>query len=63
MGDGLARDLCLTGRSMDSETAYSYRLVSEIASRNTLLRWALEVSWQIAEVPIEAVLHIGTELT
>jgi 3-hydroxypropionyl-coenzyme A dehydratase len=51
VGDGVARDLCLTGRQIDAEEAHRVGLVSRVVSPGTLVDEALGVARQIAEAP------------
>jgi enoyl-CoA hydratase len=50
-GDGMARDLCLTGRPIDAEEALRIGLVSRVVAPATLADEALAVARQIAEAP------------
>jgi enoyl-CoA hydratase len=54
VGDGIARDLCLTGRRIDAEEALRIGLVSRVAGPDALLDEALGVARQIAEAPQRA---------
>jgi enoyl-CoA hydratase/carnithine racemase len=54
VGDGIARDLCLTGRRIDAEEALRIGLVSRVVAPNTLLDEALALARQIAEAPQRA---------
>jgi enoyl-CoA hydratase/carnithine racemase len=51
VGDGLARDLCLTGRRIDADEALRIGLVSRVVGSDALLDEALAVARQIAEAP------------
>lgn len=51
VGDGVARDLCLTGRRIDAEEAHRYGLVSRVVEPPKLREAALTVALQIAEAP------------
>ncbi len=51
VGDGSARDLCLTGRRIDASEALSAGLVSRVAAPEALLDEALEIARGIAAVP------------
>jgi enoyl-CoA hydratase len=51
VGDGIARDLCLTGRPIDSEEALRIGLVSRVVPADRLVDEALAVARQIAEAP------------
>ncbi len=53
VGEGLARDLCLTGRSIDATEAHRIGLVSEVLPAEGLLERALEFGRMIAEAPVE----------
>jgi len=52
VGDGLARDLCLTGRRIDAKEAYRIGLVSEIAGDAKLLDRAIQIANVILEAPL-----------
>jgi enoyl-CoA hydratase len=54
VGDGLARDLCLTGRRIDAEEALRIGLVSRVVQPDALLEEACTVARQIAEAPDRA---------
>jgi enoyl-CoA hydratase len=51
VGDGLARDLCLTGRPIDAEEALRIGLVSRVVEPTALQDEALAVARQVAEAP------------
>jgi enoyl-CoA hydratase len=51
VGDGIARDLCLTGRRVDSEEALRIGLVSRVVEIDRLLDEAVAVARLIAEAP------------
>ena len=51
VGDGIARDLLLTGRRFDAEEALRIGLVSRVIEPDRLLDEAAEVARQIAEAP------------
>lgn len=53
VGDGLARDLALTGRSMDSGEALRTGFVSRVVDANRLTDEALAVARSILEAPPE----------
>ena len=53
IGNGLARDLCLTGRRIDAQEAYRIGLVSEVVKDDTLLERALTIGKMILEAPSE----------
>ena len=55
IGDGLARDLCLTGRKIDAKEAYRIRLVSEIVDVQALLNHAIKIGAMIMEAPLETI--------
>jgi enoyl-CoA hydratase/carnithine racemase len=54
IGDGLARDLCLTGRRIDGQEAYRIGLVSEIVRKDGLLEQSVRIGTMIREAPLEA---------
>lgn len=51
VGDGMARDLCLTGRRIDAAEAHRLRLVSEVVEPDGLGPRALAVARSILEAP------------
>lgn len=51
VGDGVARDLCLRGRRIDSTEAYRIGLVSEVVEGERLIDRAIEIGKEIAEAP------------
>jgi len=53
VGHGMARDLCLTGRRIDSSEAYRIGLVSEVVQEDTLLERALQIAKTILEAPLD----------
>jgi len=54
VGDGIARDLCLTGRPVDAEEALRIGLVSRVVAPAALLDEAAAAARQIAEAPQRA---------
>jgi len=54
VGDGIARDLCLTGRRIDAAEAHRLRLVSEVVEPDGLAARALAVARSILEAPAHA---------
>jgi len=54
VGDGLARDLCLTGRKIDAREAHRIGLASEIVEADALLQRALQIAAGIMEAPLKA---------
>jgi enoyl-CoA hydratase/carnithine racemase len=54
VGDGRARDLCLTGRRIDAEEALAMGLVSRVVEAGELLGAARDTAAQIAEAPPQA---------
>jgi enoyl-CoA hydratase/carnithine racemase len=57
VGDGAARDLCLTGRGIDAAEAHRIGLVSRVVPAGELVEEASGVARQIAEAP-QATLEI-----
>jgi enoyl-CoA hydratase len=51
VGDGIARDLCLTGRRIDAAESLRTGLVSRIVAPDTVVDEARSVALQIAEAP------------
>lgn len=60
IGEGLARDLCLTGRRIDAAEAHRAGLVSEVTDGNKLLERAREMAAAILEAPMSALRFIKT---
>ena len=54
VGDGVARDLCLSRRSIDAQEAHRIRLVSEVVGPEEVLRRAEALAGSIAEAPRDA---------
>jgi enoyl-CoA hydratase/carnithine racemase len=54
IGEGLARDLCLTGRNINADEAYRIGLVSEVAPPETLMSRAHIIAGGILEAPLAA---------
>jgi enoyl-CoA hydratase/carnithine racemase len=54
VGDGVARDLCLTGRRIDAEEALRVGLVSRVVEPGQLIGTATSVAREIAEAPQQA---------
>ncbi len=54
VGDGVARELCLTGRRVDAEEARRIGLVSQVVDPETLREQALATAREIAKAPGEA---------
>lgn len=52
VGEGIARELCLTGRKIDSEEAYRIGLVSQVYSEKLLER-AIEIAKDIIIAPLD----------
>lgn len=52
IGEGLARDLCLTGRRINSQEAHRIGLVSEIVEAEKLMERALQLGAAILEAPL-----------
>ena len=51
VGGSVARDLCLTGRSIDAEEARALRLVSSVVEPDEVLPTALAIAERTAEAP------------
>jgi len=60
IGEGLARDLCLTGRRIDGAEAHRAGLVSEVIDGNRLLERTREMAAAILEAPMSAIRFIKT---
>ncbi len=54
VGDGVARDLCLSRRSIDAQEAHRIRLVSEVVAPEEVLGRAEALASSIAEAPRDA---------
>ncbi len=52
IGDGLARDLCLTGRRIDAQEAHRICLVSEVVEHGMLMERAVQLAATILEAPL-----------
>ncbi len=53
VGDGLARDLCLTGRNISATEAHRIGLVSEVVAADELFERAIQIALTILEMPLE----------
>lgn len=53
VGDGLARDLCLTGRRIVASEAYRLGLVSEVVEKERLMERACEIGATILAAPAD----------
>ncbi len=60
IGEGLARDICLTGRWIDAAEAHRAGLVSEVVEGDKLLERARQVATAILEAPTSAIQFIKT---
>jgi len=56
--DGIARELCLTGRKIDAKEALRIGLVSEITNSSELLQRAIEIGETILEAPSDTIKYI-----
>jgi enoyl-CoA hydratase len=54
VGDGLARDLCLSGWKIDAKEAHRTGLISEIVDGDRLLERAVQLGMSIMEAPLKA---------
>ncbi len=63
VGDGLARDLCLTGRRVDAREAYRIGLVSEVVRDDVLWERALELAGAIPEAPRDTLAFLNACFT
>ena len=55
VGDGAARDLCLTGRKIDSGAAYRLGLTSEVMEGSGLLPQAIRLGQEILKAPADTI--------
>ncbi len=62
VGDGLARDLCLTGRRIDAKEAHRIGLVSEMVDGNRLLDRSVQIGTDIMEASLEALQYTKSYL-
>ncbi|HEX8960450.1 MAG TPA: enoyl-CoA hydratase/isomerase family protein [Geobacteraceae bacterium] len=53
IGDGMARDLCMTGRRIDAREAHRIGLVSTVAGEDILLERAVQLGASILEAPLD----------
>ena len=58
VGEGLARDLCMTGRRFDATEAYRAGLVSEVVDGDKLMENACRLALTILEAPMHALRFI-----
>jgi enoyl-CoA hydratase len=62
VGNGLARDLCLTGRRIDAKEAHRIGLVSEIVNGDRLLDRSIQMGTDIMKAPPEALQYTKSYL-
>ena len=60
IGEGLARDICMTGRRIDSTEAHRIGLVSEVVDSDKLMERAIQIAATILEAPIFALRFMKT---
>jgi enoyl-CoA hydratase len=60
VGDGWARELCLTGRTVDAAEAARVGLVNHVVERSQLRAKASELATQIARAPLTALVTTKT---
>jgi enoyl-CoA hydratase/carnithine racemase len=53
IGEGRARELCLTGRKINAQEAYQIGLVSQVFKDNELLGQAIQIGKTILEAPMD----------
>jgi enoyl-CoA hydratase len=58
IGNGMARDLCLTGRTIGSQEAYRLGLVSEVVKDQTLIERATQIAKTILEAPVATLMTV-----
>lgn len=58
IGDGPARDLCLTGRRIDAREAYRIGLVSSVEGKDILPKRALQLAATILEAPRDTLRYL-----
>ena len=58
INDGIARELCLTGRRIDAKEALRIGLVSEITNSSDLLKRAIEIGDAVLEAPSDTIKYI-----
>ncbi len=58
IGNGMARDLCLTGRTIGSQEAYRLGLVSEIVKDDILLERASQIAKTLLEAPMATLMTV-----
>lgn len=62
VGEGMARDLCMTGRRIDATEAYRAGLVSEVVDGDKLMESACRLALTILEAPMHALRFIKTNM-
>lgn len=58
VGEGMARDICMTGKRVDAAEAHRIGLVSEIVSADKLMDRARQIAAQILEAPPPALQYM-----
>jgi len=55
VGDGLARDFCLTGRRIDAQEAHRIGLVSGVVMEELLLERSIQLAQTVMEAPVATI--------
>lgn len=58
VGEGIAREICMTGKRVDAAEAHRVGLVSEVVSADNLMPRARQIAAQILEAPLPALQFI-----
>lgn len=58
IGNGMARDLCLTGRTIGSQEAYRLGLVSEVVKDQNLIERSTQIAKIILEAPVATLMTV-----
>ncbi|WP_205948517.1 enoyl-CoA hydratase/isomerase family protein [Pueribacillus theae] len=63
VGEGIARELCLTGRTIDAKEAFRIGLANEILKEKNILDRAIELVNTILEAPNDTLLYLKSFMT
>jgi enoyl-CoA hydratase/carnithine racemase len=63
VGEGIARELCLTGRTIDANEALRIGLTNEIVIDKNILNRAIELAETILEAPNDTLLYLKSFMT
>lgn len=62
VGEGIARDICMTGKRVDAAEAHRIGLVSEVVSADNLMARARQIAAQVIEAPLPALQYMKANM-